>query len=415
MKKEIIILALMIFSSIFFITPNIEWDEYVYLMNAKHFAGQSIYFENIRPPMLSLITSIFYSLGIESIIFPAVPLIIFAFFLLSLYLFSKDSKALILMFSFPIFLMYIQKLMTSILGASFVLLSLFFLKEYFSKKKDLFFYSSFFFSGMAFLSRYPLGINLASISILYIVFSNKKDWSKLPKGFAAFMLPIIPWVMHIGAGSFITAFTLVSSFTHFPESLNFFHYFYGIIPIFGISIASLLFFKNYKYKKNDLFFIIPLALIFAAFQLISNKEDRYLIPLLPFCAIFFSGIMKKSRHFILMAIIFFSFSILYSRSFYGSLCSTKNNLLEFNDFFKEKENTAILSNFWPICSYYSNNPCFAVISNYDFSQRIIETNASYIAVSSFCPNFDLNEYSNYEIIKTISADSCETINIYAIE
>jgi len=407
MKKEIILLILIVFSSLIFVKPNTEWDEHVYLMNAKYFSGEKIYFENIRPPILPLIVSIFYTFKIDSLIFSTVPLFILSFFLLSLYLLSKDFKVLIIMFCFPIFLMYSEKLMTEILSSSFVIFAIFFIKNYIYKKNDLFFYLSYLFSSLAFLTRYPLGISVLIVSLLYLFFSKKKDYAKMLIGLIVFFIPIFLWGNHIGFETFFLALSYVSN------NSGFFYYFINIFTILGISILFLFFLKNYKYNKKDLFFLVPLLVIFLTLQLMTHKEPRYLIPLLPFAAMFFSKLMKFDLVFILLILVFFTFSLYYSMFFYEIICSVNDNLVELSRFFEEKSDVLILSNFWPTVSYYSNLSSIAISETCNIGQRVADSNASYIVVSSFNPCFN-SDYSSYELVKVINNDSCEIINIYRI-
>jgi 4-amino-4-deoxy-L-arabinose transferase-like glycosyltransferase len=357
--------------------------------------------------VLQSIISIFYILGFKNLIFPIIPFLILIFFLASFYLFSKDYKALILMFCFPIFLMYIGKLMTAILATAFVLLSLFFMKEYFIKKKDLFFYLSYLASSLAFLTRYPLGINLLAITLIYFLFEKKKTYFKPFLGLIIFCLPIIPWFNYIGIDSALSALNYVSS-----ES-GFFYYFQNILIVLGLSVLFLIFIKNYKYEKKDLFFLIPLILIFAVFQYIHHKEPRYLIPILPFAATFFSKIMKNNKYFFALSIIFFILALNFSIIFYKNLCNNLDNFNEISNFFQSKDKALILSNFWPQVSYYSNNPVLAISEPCNINKRVIDSNASFIVVSSFNPCFN-SDYSDYELIKVISNNSCEIINIYKI-
>jgi hypothetical protein len=405
MKKEIILLLLIAAFSIILVRPNTEWDEYVYLLNAKHFTGEEIYFESMRPPILPLIISAFYALKVENLIFSLIPFMILVFFLISFYLFSKDLKAMIIMFCFPIFLMYIGKLMTAIIATSFILLSLFFMESYFGKKRESFFYLSYLCSGLAFLARYPLGINLLAITLIYCIFEKKINYFKLFLGLIVFCLPIIPWFSYIGIDSALSALNYVSA-----ES-GFFYYFQNILIIFGLSILFLLFIKNYAFKKKDLFFLIPMALILLVFQIIHHKEPRYLIPMLPFAAMLFSKIAKKSKYFFALSMAFFIAALCFSVIFYSSLCNNQDNFFEISNFFKGKDNALILSNFWPQVSYYSGNPVLAIAEPCNISQRVSDSDASYIAVSSFNPCFN-SDYSDYELIKVISNNSCEIINIY---
>jgi len=271
----------------------------------------------------------------------------------------------------------------------------------------LFFYLSYLFSSLAFLTRYPLGISVLIVSLLYLFFSKKKDYAKMLIGLIVFFIPIFLWGNHIGFETFFLALSYVSN------NSGFFYYFINIFTILGISILFLLFVKNYKYNKKDLFFLVPLLVIFLTLQLMTHKEPRYLIPLLPFAAMFFSKLMKFDLVFILLILVFFTFSLYYSMFFYEIICSVNDNLVELSRFFEDKSDVLILSNFWPTVSYYSNFPSLAISEPCNIGQRVADSNASYIVVSSFNPCFN-SDYSGHDLVKVINNDSCEIINIYRI-
>jgi hypothetical protein len=86
------------------------------------------------------------------------------------------------------------------------------------------------------------------------------------------------------------------------------------------------------------------------------------------------------------------------------------------DYFSDKQDTIILSNFWPICSYYTNNTCYALIEPSNILQeRVDYLNASYIIVSDLYsyPSYALNDsvFANYSMDKLINGN-CENILVY---
>lgn len=412
MKKELILLIILVISSFIFINPNTEWDEYVYLLNAKYFAGEKIYFEDIRPPLLPLTLSVFNLLNIESLNF-LLPILLFTLLLLVFYKYAGDYKPLLLFMTFPIVLLYSQKFMTSIPSTLLVLTSVMLMKLHAEKKSNKFLYSSFLTASLAALTRYPLGLTYFIITILYLVFLKKKNIKSLIIAQLFFFLPIILWVYYIGVEPFYYAFLWASN------SISFLHYFTNSPMIIGPSLLLLFFLFKYKYKREDLWFLTPLIVLFLFFQLFSNKEDRYLIPILPFLSILLIKCFKiKENNYIALIIIFFIISLSFSFAYFSSFCDNSEGLNELREEFTDINNVNLLSNFWPICSYYTGNTCYALIEPLEeLNERIDYTNASYIIISDAYsyPSYAVNEsvFSNYSMNKLIN-DKCEKILVYKV-
>ncbi len=413
MKKEAIIFFIMLASSIVLINPTIEWDEYVYLAHAKYFLGQSPYFESFRAPVMALISmplAYFFPSNLEKIAIPIMSTAILALFFISMYLLAKDFKPMIILLCFPIFVQYTQKLMAETLLASLAILSVYFMKNYLEKHKLLSFILSFLMASLAFLTKYPLGIMLPIIGLIYLALEKKDSLLKKARnlflGAITFILPILVWVKYITLNEIIRGLNFVS-----VES-GFFFYLQNILIIIGATLVLLLFIKNYKFEKKDLLFIIPALLIFLVFQAIKHKEARYLIPALPFISIFLAKISEKSKYFMPIIIVCFILSTIALMSLNALTCDDSKGYEKIRDFVKEEGIGVTLSNFWPIHAYYSNGPVWHICEPCEFEQDIIDQNAEYIAIFSYSPCAKTN-YSKYELVKTIN-EGCGTIDIYKI-
>lgn len=409
MKKEVILIIIFLISIFAFITPTKEWDEYVYLLNAKHFNGESIYFENIRPPILPLIISVFQTIKLEFL----TPYILFTLLIVILYLFSKDKNSVLIFLTFPIVLIYSQKFMTSLPATLLALVSILLLKQYVKNKENKYLYASFFLAGLTTLTRYPMGLTYLIILILYFFFAKKKEYKHLIIAQLFFIIPILLWVIFAGLESFYYAFHWAN------RDANPMHYLINAPIIIGPCLLLLPFLFNYKYKKKHLWFLVPLIVYLTFFQIFSNKENRYFIPALPFFALLLSKTVKmKKELFTLVIVLFFLISLYTSYYYFSTFCDNTNSLNKLSDYFKNHSKVIILSNFWPICSYYTNNTCYALIEPYhELTERINYVNASYIVVSDMYsyPSYSTNSsnFNNYTINKLIN-EGCETIYVYGI-
>lgn len=408
MKKEKLLVITFIILTIVLLQPKKMWDEYVYILNARTFAGDYVYFEDIRPPLLPLIMSPFYALGIESIAF-VVPILFFIGLIIVFYLFVKKLKInsyvpLIILLSFPVILEYSKKYMTSMPATFFLLMSLLLLHKYTTSKKPINLYFSFFSASLSTLTRYPMGLTYVVVLILYYLFVKRKVIKHLLISQFFFFIPILIWIFYIGFESFYYAFVWGSG----VSSPLF--YLISLPLIFGISIIFIPFLLKYRYKKEDLWFLVPLIIFMFFFQIFSNKEIRFLIPILPFLSLMLFKSIKINKNFLLIIVsIFFIVSLISTIINFSIICDDSFEMEELKEFFSDKQGITILSNVWPVHSYYTNNICYATVNPFRLLNQTIEyRNISYVVISNE------NEYfTNYSMVKLING-TCNQIGIYLV-
>ncbi|PIU61530.1 hypothetical protein COS83_04030 [archaeon CG07_land_8_20_14_0_80_38_8] len=420
MNKQAIIVALLISAIILTLHPLMEWDEYVYLLNAKYFAGQNIYFENIRPPIIPVILSFFYKFNIEQAIIAA-PIILSIIYLITSYvLFSKFLKnrrisALLFILASPVFIFYFGKFMTSIPAGIFLNIAVIFMKNYTENQKNHELYLCFLSTSLAFLTRYPMGLTYPIILALYFIFAKNKNLKQLIISQLFFFAPMLVWINYAGLESFYYALLWAN------HEVNALYYLYNAPLIIGAGILLLPFLLKYKFRKEDAWQIIPLITIILFFQLFPNKNARFLIPILPFLGIILMKNVKIPEKYLnILLTIFFITSLICAVNYCNSLCNNSGNLEELRQYFSNQTGVTILSNFWPICSYYTNNTCYALLEPLEtLNDRINYTNASYIIIST---NYDYPEYSSspesfaeYSLsMNKLINNSCEEIIIYGV-
>ena len=177
------------------------WDTYDFLSNALFFTGKSSgYMDLNRPPLLPFLTSIFFRLGAvsEATIFILDGLFL-VFGVIGVYLFLKlrfneltSFLGGLLFATFPIVTLFSGAGLSDIPSVSISIWAIYF-TVLAVKKNSKYFYISFLFAMLAFLTRYTAGLII--IPILFYLLINK-NWFKNIKdiciGVLISVLPLIP-------------------------------------------------------------------------------------------------------------------------------------------------------------------------------------------------------------------------------
>jgi hypothetical protein len=176
------------------------WDTIDFLSNAMYFAGQGFgYADFTRPPFFSFIVSLFFRLGfISQLTIYIVDCIFFIFGVIGLYQFLKlrfrpyySFFGSLLFISFPIMLSYVSVGYSDITAVSLSIWALYF-TVLAIKKNSKFFWVSFPFFMLAFLTRYPAAL-IAFPMIFYLIINLKKvNYKNLFIGILLSVLIFIP-------------------------------------------------------------------------------------------------------------------------------------------------------------------------------------------------------------------------------
>jgi 4-amino-4-deoxy-L-arabinose transferase-like glycosyltransferase len=174
------------------------WDTYDFLSNALLFAGKSSGYADLnRPPLLPFLTSIFFRLGTvsEATIF-ALDGLFFVFGVMGLYLFFKlrfneimSFLGALLFATFPIVLLFSGAGLSDIPSVSLSIWALYF-TVLAVKKNSKFFYLSFLFAMLAFLTRYTAGLLI--FPILFYLLINKKCFKNIKDIFIGIIISLLP-------------------------------------------------------------------------------------------------------------------------------------------------------------------------------------------------------------------------------
>lgn len=326
---------------------SIWWDESVYIGMGKYIAtgGNLGMWEIFRPPLLPLIYSVLYKLNIPLIIAGKVIVMISSIgSVLLAYLITESIKknsgifsSIFLMIT-PIFFLYSRVPMTDIISIFFALLSiLIFIRERY--------FLTGVFVALLFLLRFPQGLLLVPICLTCIYFSYNKDYFlwfkssffKLLYIFLGFIILVIPYLIsnYLLYGNVLEPFilgNLAVSLSSELYDMGLFYYpkaLFKIAPFLFLSLFTPIllfnkkFLEEYGQKRNLLFVLITLLIIFLYFFLQVHKELRYSLAFVPYLAIL-SGIylyyifiyFKRVKLFSILFVIGIIFSIYFSSYHY---------------------------------------------------------------------------------------------------
>lgn len=373
-KENKIILILFLLSTAYFVYQNIitlSWDFGSYVLNAKYWFSNGVYFEPLRPPLVPFI------LGILSIFGWKLAEIIFVVGVSSLFLYSTLKLAEKLEFNPIAFyaislstyvLTYGLANGTELLSIVFIELAIIFLLE------DSMF--SGLFLGLSALARYTC-LTLFPLLLLHL------NFKKILKSLILFGGILSVWFVYnyYKFGNFFTSIAdqyanniMYRSYIHQTPKLGHFMEAIGIlIPFFimGLIIVLYTLLKKIKPNKNDsklrstleiidkikieliIFFLLITSIL--GYINIPIKNVRYLfgmvIPILYFSYVGLSYLVKKIKGnqnlLVVIAIIIFIVSLIIAS---GSL-SLKNSQEEIHKSAIDKLNELNISN----CSLRSND------------------------------------------------------------
>lgn len=237
------------------------WDTYDFLSNALLFAGKSSGYSDLnRPPLLPFLTSIFFRFGevTEATIF-ALDGVFEVLGVIGLYFFLKlrfsefiSFLGALLFVTFPITLLFSGAGLTDIPSVSLSIWALYF-TVLAVKKNSKFFYVSFLFVVLAFLTRYVAALII--FPVLFYMLINKECFVNVKDiiiGILISFLPFLPVLLFFNYAygnafySFQSFFRttgvkgLTSSFFYQPDVFFYIKHFFSYIGPGGFAIISII-------------------------------------------------------------------------------------------------------------------------------------------------------------------------------
>ncbi|MBD3260745.1 MAG: hypothetical protein GF334_03575 [Candidatus Altiarchaeales archaeon] len=379
---------------------KLQWDEAVYVMNAKHFAGQKIYFEDIRPPLHPLMYSVFIRLGLgdQTCLYIGLvsAIILYLTYLLAEDLFGPETGLYSLMFlaSNPLYMYWSTRFFSSVPATMFILLSVISVRRYMKTDKTTHYFTAFISCSLAFLTRHPLGLSL--LIAYFLLFFKKHGFDiasflSTPKthlGFLIFLTPVIPWLIYLNRfrGPYITFKMAV----HWPSqvSSDFLLYFKSIPLVFGLQIflvayAFWLYLKKPRPLDELTYPLLPFLVLAGFFQVFSQKQLRFLVPLIPFASILvvqpvLQVVQSRGKKMIILFFIVSAAAGIYASNCIDSKqCSQKGFELA-GKTIQSLGGGNILSNHWPYAAYYSSQHSRSMPAKELFDKTISEFGAQYV-------------------------------------
>jgi len=434
-----LVLLFAFLSRIFLFNPQkiVMWDAAVYLMNAKWFIGQQIYFEILRPPAFPLILGFFYKIGFNEALIQLVPIIlsvlsIFVVYLLAKEVFGKPAgliSALLLMLN-PLHLYWSPQQYTEITAMLFMMLSMLFL--YKGLKEGKYIYLSVFFGTVAFLTRYPCGMILPIIFAVLII--NKKITLKNVLISALIVTALVlPWLAYnqIYYNDWFRSLNESQYWVSLAPSEPIYYYIMHLPETFSLTliflvpgiIFALRMFKEKSYLPLFIFIIVFLAY----FTYFAHKEIRYLLPVLPFIIILASKwladstgkLISKYRSKAIVIILAGAVALYVSQflyvGFWGVNCTGINESAQGLD-------GIVASVYWPQTAYYGSvqvrampgekDDMYAWITDYNITYFVVSEYASWPPYGNDFAFWDSLTY--LELYKKVN-DNCLEYRVYQVK
>lgn len=395
--------------SLSFFSPIKYWDETIYTNLGRNIILYHEYsflhgfadfspnwpLAGFRPPLLPLMIAFISLFTFNQFFLNLLIPILSSFgavgiFLLSKKLFNQEIAVYssVLFILSPLNIFWGSKILTDTLLVTMIIFSVYFFWSCFFEKSNTYRNAIFFglFSGFAFLSRYSF-IWFFPLFFIFLLIKYKNFKFLLEKklfvGIITFFVITAPW--------FIYNYFLYGSLFGFliqaneaslrwgGNSISF--YFISFLKNFIVFIPFILLgiLKDKKYKKDSKIFIaLWFLIIFILASLMSHKEDRYLLSLLPPLCIFSAiGISKLKKYaslsFLLIVIILLINNITLFSSIYSSFNSDEQKCL-FNtmDYIKNSNASYVVTeNFSPVY-FYILKPNIRV-DNYTIISNLIDS------------------------------------------
>lgn len=339
-------------------TVGDSWDFIVYVLNAKFYFDESIYFEILRPPLASLIIAFFggfFSWKVAEYLFLALIPILFGVSVYFLATALKFNKIKFYLLSFTPFLV----LRGSFEGTELLTLTLLNFFIYFILKDDI---KSGILLALGFLARYNF---LVFLPLIFF----QKSFKKIIYSLLASLILVMPWLLYnfLNHGNFF--FSIADQYAN---NLLFRKYildvglqfsltdFFVVLGIYLPLLVYGVFVRIKKWNKIDTIFVYIFILTSLQYINIPLTNARYLflitLPAMYFTYQAIDSIKNKNRKKVLFITILLINIIMFISLLFSSY-SYFDSAQDFRNISENIENKecATLSNIWVHLLYYGVN------------------------------------------------------------
>ncbi len=433
-KKNWFFVVVFAFLSRIFLINRVKiilWDATVYIMNARWFIGEQVFWEILRAPLLPFLISPLTLFGASPKAYVTFSVLISILSIIVTYFVAREffgEKAGVLsaliIAVVPLHIFWSPQVYTEILGSLFVLGCVYFLWKFDkSENNNKFLYLCGLMAGFSFLSRYILGIMLPVIFI-FLLLRKKLTIKNGLIILIFFSIVVIPWFaynysifedpMHSiregirwkGQGVMPYAYYL----TELPAAMS-----------FAFLVVAFGFFYSLKHLKNPKIQLLLITFItfFVFITIDTHKEIRYFLPMFPVIIIFSSYFIEKIDFkkfgWIVFAIVAITgvFTLISVPNTYSSCYG----IIEAS----QDLDGIVASVYWPQTAYYGNVSVRAMPADKseldDFVRRYY---ISYVLISStpafpdYANDFEYFDGLEYLELKKEVEDNCQTFRIYKV-
>jgi 4-amino-4-deoxy-L-arabinose transferase-like glycosyltransferase len=276
---------------------HVEWDEAVFIGIAKHIASNGAYglFESFRPFLLPLTLVPLLWLGVEAVSAAKLVALLFSTatlvvtFLLARELADERTAflATALVAVSTLFFGYSLRMMSEIPSSLFILVSLLMLV----RRQPL---ASGVFSLLSFAMRYPAGLILPAVMLIAWIRDGWRSALRVLAGFIAAFIPLViayAWFLEDPIGSLIAASTHQNNpFFAVSGPLNNLAYY----PV-ALIVMQPLFAMAFAAHRRHRILLIPIAIVLVYFTIITNKQERFILIVVPLIAIMAASALASIR------------------------------------------------------------------------------------------------------------------------
>lgn len=433
-KKNWFFVVVFAFLSRIFLINRVKiimWDAAVYIMNARWFMGEQVFWEILRAPLLPFLISPLALFGASPKAYVTFSVLISILSIIVTYFVAREffgEKAGILsaliLAVVPLHIFWSPQVYTEILGSLFVLGCVYFLWKFDKSENDYkFLYLCGAMAGFSFLSRYILGIMLPVIFI-FLILRKKLTIKNVLIVLIFFSIIVLPWFvynysifgdpMHSiregirwkGQGVMPHAYYL----TELPAAMSFAF----LVVVFG-------FFYSLKHLKNPKIQLLLITLItfFVFITIDAHKEIRYFLPMFPVIIIFSSYFIEKSdfKKFGWVAFVIVLIAGAFTLNSVPNIYPICDGIIETS----QNLDGIVASVYWPQTAYYGNVSVRAMpaekeslegfVNRYDINYIII---SSIPAFPDYATDFEYFDSLEYLELEREIEDTCQTLRVYKV-